>query len=88
MRVFTKETTARLMALEPTELGAVTNQLGQRVRLLEHPTHGDEAPVLAFIDGVLANTDAYDTEDFYSGSEYNPCLVGRKVSCAFELNVA
>jgi hypothetical protein len=79
----------RLMALNPTKYGDVVNQLGQTVEFYEHPTRGDEHPVIAVIHelSVAYVTDFYDTEDFYEGSEYNPVYAHGEMLCAWEADL-
>jgi len=36
----------KLMGLNPTSYGKITNSLGQEIEFLEHPLRGDEAEVI------------------------------------------
>ena len=78
----------KLMAHNPTKIGSVYNQNHERVSLYEHPMQGDLAPIIAVFDKAKQafETDFFDTEDFYQGSDYNPILLedGTAV-CAFEI---
>lgn len=78
-----KMNTAKILALNPTLLKEVTNQLGQVVKFYEHPTQGDLAPVLALIEGEVVCTDFFDTDDFYENSEYLPVMQHGEIECAF-----
>lgn len=58
----------------PTLLDSFVNQSGQTVNCYEHPTLGDESPVIVEIEGVMVESDFWDLGDFYEDSEYNPIL--------------
>lgn len=78
----------KLMAFEPTVYTEFLNSQGKKVQLCEHPTKGDEAPVLVvFPDEKLAfESDFWDTEDMTAEhGEYEPVLDGTNCVCAFEL---
>lgn len=64
----------KLMRNNPTMLGSTVNQFNQRVMFFEHPIHGDTAPIIAVIEGVAVETEFWDTDDFYEGSDYMPVL--------------
>jgi len=63
-----------LMAKSPTVYKTITYQLDQEIVLVEHPEGGDFQPVIAICHAKKQafDTDFFDTEDFYQGSEYNP----------------
>lgn len=66
---------ARFLERNPAELHTFTNSLGQRVRLLEHPEHGDDAPIYAEIEGRVFRTDFHDVDDLSDvGGEYEARL--------------
>jgi len=75
----------KIMAHNPTEYMQITNHLRQEVTFYEHPIHGDLSPVLASIDEVMVDTEFFDTEDMFEGSDYLPCLVDGEIICAFEI---
>ena len=77
----------KFLDLDPTELDSFTNLVGQKVRFLEHPTRGDEAPVYGEINGVVFDTEFYDTEDMsYNDSDYSPLMLADgSVVCSFEI---
>ena len=77
----------KLMALKPTIYNGFRNTLGQLVQLAEHPTRGDEYPVIAiFRDQKVAFcTDFFDTSDMYKGSDYEPINIAGDCICKFEL---
>lgn len=66
---------AKLMALNPTSLGGMTNSIGQKIEFLEHPIHGDEARVICVCHElqVAAYSDFYETHDMTAEhGEYEP----------------
>jgi hypothetical protein len=77
---------------ELTILDEMTNFMGQRILLVEHPILGDEAPVIAvchehmskseegYVYGAAGNTTFFDTEDMYEGSDYEPLFIGDKLT--------
>jgi hypothetical protein len=68
----------RLMALEPTVYHEFTNSLDQRVLLVEHPTLGQDAPVVCvFPDLKLAfASDFFDCDDMIADhKEYEPVVL-------------
>jgi hypothetical protein len=70
-----------LMAQDPTEYDRMTNSKKQLVIFYEHPTKGDEWPVIvAFPDYKAAFTsNFYDTDDMRaSHREYEPILNGEE----------
>lgn len=73
------------MSLDPTLLDQGTNELGQEWKAYEHPLRGDTDYVYVMIDNVLANSEFFETDDFYHGSEYEPTLVGNEIKCKFEI---
>lgn len=79
-----------LMAQNPTQLNGelLINSRGQSIDFYEHPIDGDESPVIAVChDEELAyDTDFYDLEDFYEGSDYNPVLTDLEILCEYEFN--
>jgi hypothetical protein len=65
----------RLMALEPTKYGQMTNFAGQLIEFYEHPTRGDEHPVIAVCHDMklAATTDFYELDDMIADhGEYQP----------------
>lgn len=79
--------TAKFLALNPTSYGTMTNTSGQVVTFYEHPLRGDEAPVYGMIDGVLFNTEFFETDDMEAEhGEYTPHLVDGEIWMGFELN--
>lgn len=79
---------SRLAPCEPTVYSTITNQLGQEIVLVEHPSLGDESPVLAMYHhlSVACETDFFDVEDFGPDSDYNPCYIHGKWVSAYELS--
>jgi hypothetical protein len=65
----------KLMKLEPTILGAMTNSKGQHIEFLEHPIHGDEAEVLCVCHALelIDYSGFYDLGDMTADhGEYEP----------------
>lgn len=91
MKMLSEEKAKNLLDLNPAQLRQYTNQLGQKVTILEHPTLGDDCSLLALIDGFMAITGFYDVDDFDAGgtdklvTEYMPVLVNGKIDCAYRL---
>lgn len=65
----------KLMSWNPTKYGSMVNSLGQTIDFYEHPTKGDEHPVIAVChDLKLAqSTDFYELDDMTADhKEYEP----------------
>lgn len=79
----------KLMSRNPSEIGSMVNMYQQRVTFYEHPTHGDESPVIAvWHDKQQAfETDFYETDDMMSEDhdDYQPIFTGDDCVCFFEL---
>lgn len=81
---------SKLMAAKPRIIGSYTFH-GQEVTLCEHPTNGEDSPILAYVtsEQVAWSTASHDKEDLTeSGSDYQQYFdaVNKKVKCAFELS--
>jgi hypothetical protein len=77
----------KFLSLKPTLLETFTNKLGQKVEFYEHPTNGDLSPVYCLINGILADTEFFETCDLnYLDSDYQPLLINDKIVCSFELD--
>lgn len=66
------------MSYNPTKYGQITNKLGQTIEFLEHPTKGDEAPVICVCHELqLADYSSFfDTDDMTADhGEYQPSFV-------------
>ena len=86
-----------LTGRELTILDEMTNFMGQRILLVEHPILGDDGPVIAvchehmskgdegYVYGAAANTTFFDTDDMYEGSDYEPLFIDGKLTYRFEL---
>jgi hypothetical protein len=69
----------KLMALNPTKYGEMTNSQGQLIEFYEHPLKGDEFPVIAVshVHQLAANTEFFDLEDMTAlHGEYEPIVIG------------
>lgn len=75
------------MQYEPLLLHEVTNKLGQKIEFFEHPLKGDESPVIAVYheEQIAVDTDFFDCDDFFPGSEYNPVYKNGKMITEWEL---
>jgi hypothetical protein len=72
---------SKLMALQPTHYGTMTNSIGQVIDFYEHPIHGDETPVVAVshLDKLAASTDFYELDDMVADhGEYEPLFIDGK----------
>jgi hypothetical protein len=79
----------KLMSKNPTKYDEITNHLGQLIEFFEHPTKGDEYPVIAVYraEKIAVCTDFFDTDDMQDvDSDYIPCYVDGEMLCKFELN--
>lgn len=68
----------KLTALNPTVYATMINSLGQTIKLVEHPTKGDETEIIAICDELkLASyTDFYDLDDMLAEhKEYEPLFI-------------
>ena len=82
----------KLNNLNPTVLGTITNVLGQKIDFLEHPTFGDEYPIIARYKDESGNintysTDFFDTCDMEQGGDYEPIYIYGDMFCAFEIDL-
>jgi hypothetical protein len=78
----------KLIALNPEVYKGFTNSLGQYVILVEHPTKGDEAEVIAIFpdDKMAFYSGFYELGEIDSvGGEYEVLLVGDELIHGFEL---
>lgn len=65
----------KLIANDPTKYGEMTNSIGQKIEFVEHPTRGDEYPVIAVCHELelAACTDFYELNDMTADhKEYEP----------------
>lgn len=72
----------KLMSHKPTEYGTMINSLGQKIIFVEHPTMGDEYPVIAvFINEKKAfATDFFELDDMTADhKEYEPILINNEI---------
>lgn len=78
-----------LMDFKPTIIGSVINQLGQVITFVEHPLWGDEYPVIAVFHEfeMAVNTEFFDMDDMYTGSEYLPVYRDGEVKCAWDFGL-
>jgi hypothetical protein len=65
----------KLMSHNPTSLGKMMNDKGQQIEFFEHPTRGDEYPVIAVLHETqqAGNTEFYELDDMTAEhGEYQP----------------
>ena len=65
----------KLMSHEPTEYGSMINSQGQKIVFVEHPTRGDEYPVIAVCHELkrAGVTDFFELNDMTAlHGEYEP----------------
>jgi hypothetical protein len=65
----------KLMSLDPTTYGSMTNSKKQEIVFVEHPTRGDEYPVIAVCHELqlAAATDFFELDDMTAEhGEYEP----------------
>jgi hypothetical protein len=80
----------KLMALEPTVYETITNQLNQKIDLVEHPLRGDSAPVIAIYhdEKIAQDTEFFDTEELSEeGGDYNPVYMHGELKYAWEFDL-
>lgn len=68
----------KLMAYKPTSYGVMTNTQGQKIEFFEHPSRGDEFPVIIVCHelGLADHTDFMETDDMVaSHGEYEPSFI-------------
>lgn len=72
----------KLMNANPTKYGEMVNSLGQKIEFYEHPTRGDEYPVIAVCHELkLAdNSTFYELDDMLADHrEYEPSFQENKL---------
>ena len=65
----------KLKSTNPTEYDKMINSKGQIIRFVEHPTYGDEHPVIAICDEleVAESTGFFELDDMLAEhGEYEP----------------
>jgi hypothetical protein len=70
----------KLMSFNPTVYGEMTNSKGQEIVFVEHPTRGDEYPVIAVCHElqVAGATDFFELDDMAAEhGEYEPWFTER-----------
>lgn len=83
----------KLMAKEPYMLDEMTNTQGLRIEFYEHPSLGDEAPVLVVFpaEKLAFSSDFYETDDMMTNGDYEPQLMDDQGTgvcmCRFEVNL-
>ena len=75
----------KFMSCNPMRLDTFVNSHGQTVDLYEHPTRGDSSPVYAVINNVLYLTAFFETNDMFTGSDYEPILTENGIVLNFDL---
>jgi len=74
----------KLMGHNPTVYDTVINREGQEMQLVEHPTKGDEYPVIIVYHEkkVAYCSDFWDTDDLMGGEDYEP-VYKDEANCMF-----
>ena len=87
MALTTKLNYQRLMALNPTIYCTITNKEGQVMDLIEHPTKGDEYPIIIVYhaEKLAVCSDFYDTDDMTGGQDYEPVYMYGEMNLRFEI---
>ncbi len=68
----------KLIALNPTVYSKFTNSLGQEIEFVEHPTKGEDYPVICVCHALklAACSDFYETTDMLADhKEYEPKFI-------------
>lgn len=71
----------KLMSLNPTQLGEMTNSIGQVITFYEHPIYGDSTRVIAVshYHELAALTDFYELDDMMAEhGEYEPLFIDNR----------
>lgn len=72
----------KLMALNPTSYGKMTNSIGQEIEFFEHPTLGDMAEVICACHELkkAADSSFFETDDMKEDhKEYEPKFIEGKL---------
>ena len=72
----------KLIANTPTKYGEMVNSIGQKIEFVEHPTKGDEHPVIAVCHELqlAAATDFFELDDMTADhKEYEPSFQDGKL---------
>lgn len=72
----------KLMSLEPYVLGELKNSIGQVITFVEHPTRGDEYPVICVCNELqlAEKSDFYEIDDMIAThKEYEPLFIDGKL---------
>ena len=77
----------KIEELNPHVYDKIINKTGQKVEFWEHPTLGDDYPVIvAFPELELAfNSEFMETSDMTGGDDYEPHCVDGELKFSFEL---
>ena len=73
---------SKLIQLNPSTYGVITNLLGQQIEFVEHPLKGDESPVICVCHdlNLAEESEFYDLEDMTaSHKEYEPYFENGKL---------
>jgi hypothetical protein len=74
---------SKLMSLDPTKYGQMTNSKGQLIEFFEHPLRGDEYPVIVVCKELQLAfaSDFYDLDDMTAEhKEYEPIITDGHLS--------
>jgi hypothetical protein len=79
----------KLINLNPTSYGKMTNSLGQEIEFYEHPTRGDEWFVICVCHALELAEDSswFDTHDMTAEhKEYEPLFINGELRYRYEVN--
>lgn len=76
----------KLMHYNPTVYSTFKNANGDEFQLVEHPTFGDEYPVIIVHheSQQAVVSDFYDTDDLLGGEDYEPIIDEGEIKLAYE----
>jgi len=71
----------KLMSHNPTSFGKMMNDKGQQIEFFEHPTRGDEYPIIA----VLHETQQAGNTEFYHSLVLSGCKLKNQASTSLRI---
>ena len=89
MSLTTKLNYNKLMALKPTVYSTITNVIGQKMDLVEHPLRGDEYPVIIIYhaEKLAICSEFYDTDDMEAKGDYEPIYMHGEMLLKYEVEL-
>jgi len=76
----------KFMKHNPTVYDTITNSLGQKIDLVEHPIMGDSSEVLCVSHDLklVEYSGFFDTDDMLAKGDYEPRFVDGKLKMKFD----